>query len=345
MIRIFLFLLALLGAAQAQPIGPQTLPPNTFVGRMGSSVAGPAQAIPFSQLQSLVLPIQNQFYVCNQADGLNCTGAGTDTGTCASWATACLTITYTTGVAQAANVAGVAAVNLGLGPATGNVLSQINIGGGTFNESVVVFNCPLNSGSITGFPLVCIMFNGAGSSHTTWNGGGDCGTLISEGSSVVGVENMTMKGNANGCQSTLFADRGGKIDTFNGLVFGAATIEQFHAENSGSIIEVWAGYTVNGGGSTHWTVATNGLIIQSCQAWATTCVITVSGSPTFTGSFMFGDANGSIYMNTIASSLFSGSITTGKKYILQGNTVIQSGGACSSIPGTGTTTGTGGVCE
>jgi hypothetical protein len=284
------------------------------------------------------LPTQNNFYVCVGSDGLNCTGAGTDTGTCSSWAKACLTLTYTLNEAM-------------VGTFSNGNYQTINMGGGTWNESVIVWGLPFgNANGNGGFPWVGVLFNGAGATHTTWNGGGYCGTLIAEGDGAAAVANMTMKGTGNACNSTLFADRRGMIDVWEGMVFGAATNEQFHAEGN-AVIEIWANYTLSGGGRQHWDVGTNGVIVENCETalpdgHTQTCpeVITISGSPIFTNAFMNGDANATMYI-VDGTSIFSGSIGCGLKYSLTGNAVLNTAGLCSSVPGSGTSLSTGGVCE
>lgn len=55
MLRLFVFLLALIGPASAQVSQfPQPLPPNTVIGRLGAGVPGPSQAIPFATFLSQV---------------------------------------------------------------------------------------------------------------------------------------------------------------------------------------------------------------------------------------------------------------------------------------------------
>jgi hypothetical protein len=224
----------------------------------------------------------------------------------------------------------------------------INIGAGSFTESVFV-NQPLTgSFNVAGNPNGTnlqpgqLMLSGTGSGSTTITGNATvCGTIVSTNYATVGIRGMTLNGNGNACQSTLFAQIGGTINIYDDIVFGPATVEHIHVENAGSSVQSWYSYTVSGGAVRHILVGGGGGIYLN-NAFPSG-VITLSGTPAFSDAFVVAAEAGSVQFNTGVS--FSGTFT-GKRYDVYDNGVIETFPSTSLtwLPGTiAGTARTGGV--
>lgn len=259
---------------------------------------------------------QNDFYVAN---------GGVDAGDCANSAVPCATITYTTTRALSADAHG--------NPQT------IHLAAGGWNESVKISGASPHSGS-TNSAEQQLIFDGAGSTLTTWNGDQvNCGTLIANYAANVSIENLTIEAEGNKCQSALFAQMGGLIQVDGGVIFGPAWQQQMHAENAGSQIQVWNSYTISGGLGSHIGVASGGMVeINPANITAT-----ITGTPAFSTSFIQAMANGVVYIGQ--GTQFIGSITGAAYDVWANGTIYTSGMGCPIIPGTAGSASTNGVCQ
>lgn len=257
----------------------------------------------------------NQFYVST-------TGSDANDGLTA--ATPFLTLNHATQVALTT-------------PASGDV-TYINLAAGVWYESVVVNGAPPGSANSTLSLGVTLIYRGAGTSFTTWNGGpGVGGTLIVNGGGDVGVQNMLMMGTNGPGQSILFAQEGGHIHVYPGMVFGATYQQRFHAENAGSQIQFWGNYSSQGSANNEIGVISGALV----QHNNTDMVVTLNGTPTYTGAFIGASVGGIVNMN---GTTWSGAIAGGQPaYNVSGNAVLNtSGRGGGSIPGTGSNVWAGG---
>src|SRR6185312_10259244 len=123
---------------------------------------------------------------------------GVDGGDCSNPATPCLTITY--------------AVNQALNSFKGNADQIINIGAGTWNEIVNVTGTGLGGGGK-------LIFSGAGSGLTSWNGApGEAGVLIANTGANCAVRRMTMLAEGESDQSIIYAQLGGVHNVFEDMI-------------------------------------------------------------------------------------------------------------------------------
>lgn len=248
--------------------------------------------------------------------------AGNDANDCLSPGAACATINH--------------AITVGtLYWSVGGANLVVDIGAGAFNESVAV-NYPLtgavNSASNpngTNSQPGQIVLSGAGSGSTFLTGTAFCGTVMVSNYAVVGVRAMTLDGNGDPCQSTLFAQLGATINIYDDIVFGPASVEQIHIENAGSQVQAWFSYTISGGAVRHITAA-NGLYLHSAFPSG---VITLVGPPTFTNEFVAAAEGGVVQFNSGVS--FVGTFI-GKRYNAFRNGVIRTDPSTSLtwLPGT-----------
>lgn len=259
---------------------------------------------------------------CARASDFYVAPTGVDTGTCTSQSSPCATIGYATKQALSSPANGVA---------------TIHMGAGGWNESVAVTGSPPGSG-LTG-SNVRLIYDGAGSS-TVWNGQpGLCGTLIANSGADIGIENMTIEAEGDKCQSALFAQLGGIIQVYGGVTFGPAWQQQMHAEGSGSQIEIWDDLTVSGGINTFMGAISNALI----EINPTNVTVTINNTPSFSGAFLNAAVNGTIYV--AHTTKFAGGVN-GQSYIASMNgSIFTDGVGCSSLPGSGGTASSGGVCQ
>lgn len=242
---------------------------------------------------------------------------GTDSGNCQS--SACKTISYTLQQNILMDVDG------------GNLV--IHIGAGTWNESIAINGPVVNGVNNAPIPSIgsvwpsMLVLSGHTSSDTILAGDGNvCYTVASSNYAILGIRNIKLTATALSCQSELFAQMGGMINVFDNVVFGAASASQVHAENSGSSVQFWENYTIAGNAQTFAAIGQNALVLVSGG------VGTLTGTPSYSNSFIFAYANGTYQTNI--NPTFSGS-ATGPQFILLSNAVIETNGATaqSLIPG------------
>lgn len=278
---------------------------GTVIADSGLSAAA-IQTLLNNQLIKNFLTPQNSFFVAK---------TGTDTGTCIS-GSPCLTIGYATTQALRAN--------------TNGNQATISIGAGTYTESVNVLGTPLNY-SLNGI-IAQILYQGAGAT-TIWAGrSGDCSTLSSNNGGSVAVRQMTMNGNGDPCQSTLYAQLGGKITVQDGMTFGAASFAQINLENS-SLIQVTGNYTLTGGAQFHIAA------VDRAGVGYGPITVTIQNGPTFSQNFIHSTMNSAI---NIPGVTWSGATNggAGNKYKIEMNSTLETGGNLTGIPGATPSPGT-----
>ncbi len=232
---------------------------------------------------------------------------GNDSSDCLTAGTACATITHA----------------VSIGASTAATTLEVDLAAGAYTESVFISGNLI--GAINSAPIPNgtnvqpgqVMLAGAGSASTTLNGNAsNCGVIVSSNYAIVGVRAMTLNGNGNACQSTLFAQINGIINIYDDVNFGPASVEQIHIENSGSQVQAWYSYTISGGAVRHIN-ASNGLFIHSAFPSG---VITLTGTPNFSDAFASASENGTVQFNTGVT--FSGA-ATGKRFHVYRNGVIR----------------------
>lgn len=184
----------------------------------------------------------------------------------------------------------------------------IKMAAGAYTESFFV-NGPL-TGSINSAPNPNgtyvqpgqLVVEGNGSATTTWTGGGSCALLGSSNYANVAVRAVKLIGNANFCQSSLFAQMAGTIHILDDVDFGPATVEHIHVENAGSSVQVWSSYKISGGAQRHITAGQSALFINSAFP---TGVTTFVGTPEFTAQFALATQSSSIQWNQNATMVGS----------------------------------------
>lgn len=126
---------------------------------------------------------------------------------------------------------------------------------------------------------------------------------------------------------------GAKVVFGAGMRFGACVNAQIFARKN-AIVLFNSNYTINGGAAQHVYIDTNAVLI------AQTLTITLTGTPAFSGQFLFVDAGAMVVYN---GHTFSGS-ATGVRYSATLNGAIQTfGGGATYLPGNSAgSTGTGG---
>lgn len=251
--------------------------------------------------------IQSQFYVSL---------SGVDAGMCIA-TSPCRTILYT--------------VQTALASFAGGQPQQINIGPGTWNESVAVTGSAAGSAYAYSAPsnAASLVFSGSGANSTIWNGNAVmCGVLVANSGANVAVQNITMEAEGNQCQSVLYAQLGGQINVFEGVAFGPAYQAHLHAEDIGSQVQVWNDYAINAGASSHAVFITGGEV-----AWNPAPVhVTMATHMSFPGGFLSGS---DLAVAMLGITAFSGGINPdGPLYVIHNGAVIDSGTVgCANIPG------------
>jgi hypothetical protein len=223
----------------------------------------------------------------------------------------------------------------------------IKLAAGAYTQSLFV-NGPL-TGSINSAPNPNgtylqpgqVVVEGAGSATTTWTGAGYCAVLASSNYANVAVRAVKLVGNANACQSSLFAQMAGTIHILDDVDFGPATIEHIHVENSGSSVQSWSSYKISGGAQRHITAGQNALFINSAFP---TGVTTFVGTPVFTSQFVWATQASTVQWN--ANATMVGSFTGQRYAVTSGSNIKVPSGSTGWLPGTvaGYAT-TGGVYE
>lgn len=251
-----------------------------------------------------IAPIYNNFYV-NSVTGV-------DNGTaCTNALTPAKTIRH--------------AVNIALSLAAGQQPQQINLTG-AFTECVLVCKQPGLAGNANydDSPLYFVGVDNAGT--TTWNGDGSGdGTLVANAGATVAIRNLKISATGTSQQSCLYAQIGGYIGVYDGVIFGTANVQHMHAENTGSSVQIWDSYTIAGNATQHLAVSAGALIIYA-PGLSTT--VTLTGTPAFTFEFALAEYGGIIYVGN--SVTFSGS-ATGRRFAVQGNGVINLDGQSTSL--------------
>jgi len=133
--------------------------------------------------------------------------------------------------------------------------------------------------------------------------------------------------------SCLVVASGQGILSFNNINFGAAAWDHI-AVGSGCRVTATGNYTISGSANSHYAAADTGLIVSQ------SITITLSGTPNFVIAFAFSSRVSSMLANALT---FSGS-ATGKRYDVQTNALIfTGGGGANYFPGNSAgTTATGG---
>jgi hypothetical protein len=175
-----------------------------------------------------------------------------------------------------------------------------------------------------------IILSGNGPSNTTLAGSGRvCATVAASYGAIIGVRQMTLTGNATGCQSSMFAQEGGIINVYDGVVLGAASEEQEHSEDPGSEIQNWNCPTFTGNANAGTSAGQSSWVIFSPL---TACSIVISGALTYNTSFNYVDTNATTQYNPGASFNTSGGSVLAPSFIAETNGVLNNlSGA--TIPG------------
>lgn len=189
----------------------------------------------------------------------------------------------------------------------------VQLGAGSFSDTLFATG-PLPMGmsflinpNSTTYQPGQIMVQGLSAARTTLNGiATQCGTLVSNQGAVIGIRNITIVGTGNGCNSTLFAQLGGKFNIYDGVVFGAASVDQIHIEDSGSIVEQWSPITI-AGGANDFVIAADGTFKNNC------CNVTLSGTPSYVTAFAVAAQGGGVQFNN--SIVFTGA-TAGRRFVI-----------------------------
>lgn len=123
--------------------------------------------------------------------------------------------------------------------------------------------------------------------------------------------------------SCLMVAAGQGILSFGNINFGAAAWDHITV-GSGCRVTAIGNYTISGGANSHYAAADAGLIVSQ------SITITLSGTPNFSIAFAFSSRIGSMLANALT---FSGA-ATGKRYDLQTNALIfTGGGGANYFPG------------
>lgn len=147
--------------------------------------------------------------------------------------------------------------------------------------------------------------------------------------SVRGVKLLASGGSGYG-----LAARKGSLLEYQNVNFGAMTSSQVLADDGGQVT-CTGNYTISGGGARHMDISRAGRVI------AAGFTITLTGTPAFSGSFLFMTA---LAVANLSSNTYSGA-ATGAKYSINGNSVADTAGAGTAyLPGDAAsgTTNTGG---
>jgi hypothetical protein len=235
-----------------------------------------------------------------------------DTGNCQVQLTPCLTINY--------------AIQQGLGYDLKGGYLQINIGAGTFAESVAVngqLRGNAKKGCCTHSTVILI---GAGSLNTTISGDASvCGVIVPSWGADIWVRQLKITATALACQSALFAEYNGVVQIYNDVDFGTASQHHLHAEEYGDI-EVWEGYKISSGAVAHWGVSQMGIVNYNPPSGA----ITLTGTPAFS---YFGQLQNGGQVHLGEFNTFVGS-ATGRRFILSGGANLNTYAASPQlIPG------------
>ncbi len=248
------------------------------------------------------------------AEGLNLYAAkdGADTGNCQVQITPCLTINY--------------ALNQGMGYDLKGRNLIVNIGAGTFNESVAVNGQLRGNARKDCCTHSAVELVGAGSGQTTISGDTSvCGTIVPSWGADVWLRNVTLVAQGLGCQSAIFTQYNGVAQIYEDVNFGAANAQHMHAEEFGDI-EIWRPYSISGNASAHLAVSQMGVINYN----PLTIVVTLTGTRAFT-YFVLGQNSGEVHFG--ASTSFVGS-ATGQQFNLSGGARIDSYATTTqTIPG------------
>ena len=226
------------------------------------------------------------FYVSKSGNDYGTAGAGANF--CVVQANPCLTEKQVGYAVSRFDVAG------------GN--AQVNFGSGNWHEDFFANNELRGATNFGNNPAPWptpskgqLILSGNGAANTTLSGsGGLCATIAASFGAIIGVRQMTITGNATGCQSSLFAQEGGIINGYDGVVLGAASQEQAHSEDPGSEIQFWNCPTFAGNANAGTSSGQSSWVIFSPLA---SCSIVISGALTYGTAFNYVDTNATTQYN------------------------------------------------
>jgi hypothetical protein len=216
--------------------------------------------------------------------------------------------------------------------------AAINVGPGTWYETLDLVNftnCPTYNNEAS--PLI---INGSGSGQSYWTGCPTCtGTLIATGKTDVAVQNLYMYATGGSVpKNILYAQQGGKINVYAGMVFGQSTNQHFHCENVGSAIQLWSDFSVVSGTLTGNLMGAS----TQCNISAGPLTITFGSNLIFGGPLFYAQYGAGLNLSIAAA----GGPVNGKRYQADNLSYIATNGAgCANLPGSSAgTTSTGGWC-
>lgn len=205
----------------------------------------------------------------------------------------------------------------------GNYDVTIDIANGTYAGAIELKNL------ITGAGAVILDGDIGTPSNVHISLTGNCIT----GNHITGVYTVQgLKLTASGGGIALLNQAGGLL-RYGNIEFAAAGYHLFAQNNS--MFYSFANYSITGGANAHIHLQTYGKYFQ--QAAVT---ITLSGAPAFASNFIY---TGYLSQGWFSAATFSGS-ATGKRYTVETNGIIYSGGGASFFPGNSAgSTATGGL--
>jgi len=152
----------------------------------------------------------------------------------------------------------------------------------------------------------------------------------------INVEGFKLIATGSGDQGHGIAIGAGGVVGFKNIDFGACSVAHIWC-GANALAFALGAYTISGGAQNHWLVTNAGSEIQVGDSSTGAFVITLTGSPAFSGAFAQAYQCGVITIPT--TTTYSG-VATGHSYAASLNGVIDTGGALN-VPGDGTsTTGT-----
>lgn len=202
-----------------------------------------------------------------------------------------------------------------------------------FGGQAVTLN--LLENTATQFPVLSwvgggsLLVNLGGFSIATTGGGFPTGDCVSHISGSLTGDVTIQNGTLSAVSGTAIRNTApGLIKIGTNLTFGAV-IPAHMIAGGGGTIELTNGYTVSGGGAFHWFVDVLGQITDRGIGK----VVTISGTPTFSGGFAAATDAGTIIMLALTFSPATGAFT-GPRWSVSANGIVNSGNrGVNFIPG------------
>jgi hypothetical protein len=215
--------------------------------------------------------------------------------------------------------------------AMSQILNNYDFGGQTVTLQAVAGHAAFTGSGLHISPWTgggAFVFDGGGGSIAVTN---DNAIDAVEGAlpGLATVQNVTLStSGSSGTNTTplgrgILVENGAKIIVGIGVTFSTCVSTQAQAANSAFLLFV-KNYSINGGGLTHWTSSTAGLIV------AENLVITLTGTPAFGQAFCFSGTGGS---SLVAGNTFSGAATGPKFFVINAGSILTGNAGPTYLPG------------